>query len=83
MRPKYRGSNTYRNREISYLKSVKRIIKSMKQKYCLIAFMDDATELILSRCKCLQSIIPVTNIGSEKKHKVREACHKVNEAKKK
>ena len=43
-------------------KSVKHIIKSMKQKHGSNSYMVDATEAILFICKCLQSIMPVTNI---------------------
>ena len=47
------------------IKSVKHddIIKSMKQKYGMNPYMDDATEKILPICKCLQSIMPVPNIS--------------------
>ena len=35
-------------------------------KYKLISYMDDAKKMILPICKCLKSIMTVTNIGTEK-----------------
>ena len=49
-----------------YHKIVKHIIKSMKQKYGLNPYMDDAIETTLPMCKCSQSIMPVINIRTEK-----------------
>ena len=43
------------------IKSVKHIIKSMKQKYSPNTFMGDATKTILPICKCLQSSMTVNN----------------------
>ena len=57
---------------------MKCIINSMKPKYRLNPYM---IEMILHICKCFQSIMPVTNIGTEKLHKVSEVYHKVHEAK--
>ena len=60
---------------------MRRIIKSTKQNYKLNPYIDEAVEMILPICKCLQSIMPVTNIVTEKQHEISEAYHKVNEAK--
>ena len=61
---KYHCPNLYRDRNI--IKSAKHIIRSMKQKYGSYPYMDDSTVKILPICKCLQSIMTVTNIGTEK-----------------
>ena len=47
-------------------KSVNNIIKAMKQNFMSNQYTDDATERILAICKCLQSIMNVNNIGTEK-----------------
>lgn len=46
--------------------------------------MDNATETILLMCKCLQSIMPVNNMWTEKQHEANKALMtkvEVNEAK--
>ena len=48
------------------IKSVKYIIKSIKQKYRSNPYMNDANETILPLCKGLHSIMTVTNMGTEK-----------------
>ena len=38
-----------------------------------VSYIDNATERILSICKCLQSFMTVNNIGTQKQQKVSEA----------
>ena len=55
------------------IKSAKHIMKSMTQKHRSNSYIDDATEMVLPKCKCLQSIMVVTNTGAEKQLKVSDA----------
>ena len=52
--------------ETEKYKSVKHIMKSMEKKHGSNPYMEDATEVILPICKCLLSIMTVTNIATEK-----------------
>ena len=63
------------------MKSVKRIIKSMKQKYRLNAYLDGGGKKIESICKYVAGIMALTFTEAKKCHKISEVYHKVNEAK--
>ena len=71
---KYHGSKR------NIIKSVKRIVNSMKQNYSLNPYTDGGSEMIVSICKYVQGIMAPTHVETEKFLKISEVYHKVNES---